>query len=173
MQHAEQEMWVLLAQQGDESALLKLYQCFQPALLQFAFRLTRERSSAHDAVQTAWLKVLQNLRRLEEPAAFKSWLYRGVQWAATDWLRQRSIEESRFSSSQSDELSAQEKPVSHGLDALLQQLPAEEYQAVYLFYYAQLQVREIALVQAVPVATVKTRLFRGRAKLKNLMENEI
>jgi RNA polymerase sigma factor (sigma-70 family) len=171
MLQAELEMLVLKAQQGDEPALLRLFEHYQPALVQFAYRVLPDHSLAQDAVQNAWLKTLNNLRGLHNPAVFKCWIYRAVKWSATDLLRQCHIQQQRSSTQEVDELVAEQQAIHDELSDALQGLPADEYQAIYLFYFAQLTVVEIALVQEVPVGTVKTRLFRAKAKLKVTLEN--
>ena len=172
MLQAELDMLVIRAQQGDEPALLLLFEHYQPSLVQFAYRLLRDHYLAQDAVQNAWLRILTSLRGLENPAVFKSWIYRAVKWTATDLLRQVKIQQQRSSEQSVEELVADNSSTHDSLNAALQGLPADEYQAIYLFYFAQLSVVEIALVQEVPVGTVKTRLFRAKAKLKVTLENE-
>lgn len=172
MLQAELDMLVLRAQQGDEPALLLLFEHYQCALLQFAYRLLRDHSLAQDAVQNAWLTTLKNLRALHNPAVFKSWIYRAVSWSATDLLRQAQLQQQRSSTQTVDELVVEPTVNNDELTQALQGLPADEYQAIYLFYFAQLSIIEIALVQEVPVGTVKTRLFRAKAKLKVTLENE-
>ena len=51
----------------------------------------------------------------------------------------------------------------------MQQLPADYRAVVVLFYYEDLDVREISRITGVPEATVKTRLFRARQRLKTLL----
>ncbi|KXI29612.1 RNA polymerase sigma factor [Paraglaciecola hydrolytica] len=172
MQQVELDMLVIRAQQGDEPALLLLFEHYQPALLQFAYRLLGEHSAAQDAVQNAWLKTLKNLRALHNPAVFKSWIYRALRWSATDLLRQLHIQQQRSSELAVDEVESENSVAHDSLTAALKGLPEDEYLAVYLFYFTQLSLVEIALVQEVPVGTVKTRLFRAKAKLKVTLEND-
>ena len=56
-----------------------------------------------------------------------------------------------------------------GLWMAVQQLPADYRTVVVLFYYEDLDVREISQITAIPEATVKTRLFRARQRLKSLL----
>lgn len=172
MQHAEVDMWVIKAQQGDEKALVALLQHYQTPLLQFAYGITRDSSLAQDATQEAWFTIVKNIRRLQETQAFRSWIYRAVKWAALEQLR--SAKKCRADTSLQDveQVTSSETIHHEVLIGAIKQLPHNEYQAIYLFYFAQLSLVEIALIQEVPVSTVKTRLFRGRTKLKNLLENE-
>lgn len=172
MLQAELDLLVMKAQQGNEGALLVLFQHYQPGLIQFAYGLLREQASAQDAVQNAWLKILNKLPSLSHPEVFKSWIYRAVRWSATDILRQRQLQRQRQSEQVPEELAQASEQTNDTLHSALQGLPADEYQAIHLFYFSQLTVVEIALVQEVPVGTVKTRLFRAKAKLKVTLENQ-
>ena len=51
-------------------------------------------------------------------------------------------------------------------------LPASQREAVVLFYFNGLRIKEIADVQRVPSSTVRTRLNRGRTKLKEILTKE-
>lgn len=172
MQQAELDMLVIMAQQGDERALLTLFSHLNPALLQFAYRLTKELSLAQDATQTAWLKVVSHITELKNPRLFRSWLYRAVRWASIDLLRQQQINLSRYAEQGVEDIAEDQTDSNGDLNAAIASLPADEYQAIYLFYFAQLSLLDIALIQEVPVGTVKTRLYRARTKLKIVLENE-
>ena len=66
-----------------------------------------------------------------------------------------------------------EDPRPHELwDAVLS-LPPEQRTAVVLFYYEDLSLREIARTLRVPEGTVKSRLSRGRERLRTLLSEEI
>lgn len=175
MQQAKLDMLVLMAQQGDEHALFLLFEHYQPSLMQFAFRMTGEAQLTQDAVQNMWGKIFIVLRRLENPAVFKSWIFRALKWSVNDLLRLRQINQHRQSDLPIEELVAPTMPHADPNDVLnkaLSCLPEIEYQAIYLFYFEQMSLVEIGLIQEVPIGTVKTRLFRARAKLKITLENE-
>ena len=104
MLQAELDLLVMKAQQGNEGALLVLFQHYQPGLVQFAYGLLRDHSHAQDAVQNAWLKTLNKLPGLSHPEVFKSWIYRAVRWSATDILRQRQLQQQRHSEQAPEEL---------------------------------------------------------------------
>ena len=59
-----------------------------------------------------------------------------------------------------------------GLWALVQQLPEEQRMAVTLYYYDELSVGEIAHALGIPQGTVKSRLSRGRDKLRECLKKE-
>lgn len=171
MVQAELHILVLLAQQGDEKALLCLFNNLQPMAIQFAFKLIGEQSLAQDATQNAWLKVVANLVNLKNPEVFKSWLFRAVRWACLDILRQQQTDKQNISDTPVEDVTDLQVDVNEEVIQAMKTLPDEENQAIYLFYFVQLSLVEIALIQEVPVGTVKTRLFRAKAKLKLQLEN--
>ena len=54
----------------------------------------------------------------------------------------------------------------------LQKLPRIQREALLLYYYSGLKIREIAVITTVPVSTVKSRLKQGVEKLKKSMEED-
>jgi len=59
-----------------------------------------------------------------------------------------------------------------GLHAAIRGLPPEQRAAIALHHFDQLSVAEVAVALAVPVGTVKTRLFHARRKLRAILEGD-
>lgn len=175
MLQAEQDALVLLAQSGNEKALAMLFAEVHPGLMRFAYKLCADSQLASDVVQDAWLKSMKNLLRLNDPRAFKSWVYRAVRWTALDQLRQQktrgNIQQAIAQDVQTEE-SPEPEQKRWSLNEMMAALPENEKQAVYLFYHEDMRLSEIAIVQDVPLGTVKTRLFRAKAKIKTLLEKQ-
>ncbi|MFT4939552.1 MAG: RNA polymerase sigma factor (sigma-70 family) [Paraglaciecola sp.] len=175
MLQAEQDALVLLAQSGNEKSLAMLFAALQPGLVRFAYKLCNNQQWALDATQEAWLKAIKSLPRLDDPRAFKSWLFRGVRWTVLDCVRKHRAEEKKQQSLAQAAESAEPLQVETNgwsLSEMINDLPEDEKQAIYLFYQEDMRLSEIALVQEVPVNTVKTRLYRGKAKLKLWLEKQ-
>ena len=54
----------------------------------------------------------------------------------------------------------------------LQKLSAEQREAILLFYYEELRLREIARITGAPLSTVKSRIRQGLRRLKKFCEEE-
>jgi RNA polymerase sigma-70 factor (ECF subfamily) len=61
---------------GDENAFLLLVDKYQPSMLRFAMIYVLDRAVAEEAVQEAWLAVLEGLSRFEGRSSLKTWIYR-------------------------------------------------------------------------------------------------
>ena len=170
MLQAELDGLVLLAQQGNHQAVDKLVKHISPGLCRFAYRLCGDTQMAQEVVQEVWLKTLKTMRKLNDPRAFKSWVFKAVKWKAQDMLRQASRYEPLPEYLEQAVPGEQQKEtrISH----LIRHLPVSEQQIVYLFYMEELQLNEIAIVENIPIGTVKSRLSRARVKLKATLEKQ-
>lgn len=177
MRDAEHDLLVLDAQRGRRAALDALVRHHHADLVRYAHSLCHEAAMARDAVQDAWVTVSRRLRRLDDPRAFRSWLYHAVRWRTLDALRgrQRRAETSLDGVAPEvlagpDDTEGREQRLS--IATALAALPALERETLDLFYRRGLGVREIAHVQDVPAGTVKSRLFRARRQLQQTLEGE-
>lgn len=65
------ELLVLGCQKRDNDAFEKLYRRWNKRLRRHAWFLIQDREAIRDVVQDAWLDIIRNIRRLEEPALFR------------------------------------------------------------------------------------------------------
>jgi len=175
MIQAEIDLLVISVQQGNKQAFTLLYRFYFKPLLGFSFKLGNDKEIANDAVQESWIKVSKNIRQLEDPRTFKSWIYRLVRWKTLDLIRTRVKQSERYESfdesAQLIEQSSQNKLSSEpGLDddlaLAIKSLSKVEKEIVHLFYLDDLKISEIAVVLNIPAGTVKSRLNRARNQLK-------
>ncbi len=170
MNQAEQDLLVLTAQTGNQQAFGLLFKRYHKPLVGFAFKISRDNELSKDAVQEAWIKVSKNIRQLNDPRAFRSWIYRLVKWKLTDLQRKRGRE-----SNQVEELNEEitsnlvenEITEDETLSLALSRLPNTEKQIIHLFYLDELKITEISLILEMPVGTIKSRLNRARQMLKH------
>ncbi|MBO9491669.1 sigma-70 family RNA polymerase sigma factor [Endozoicomonas sp. G2_1] len=176
MEKARVDLLVMAAKLGDSNAFDQLCRHFQPGLLRFAYKLLNSESLAMDACQNTWLKMTKSIRRLDDPRAFKSWLYRSLRWQATDMQRKRINEEPLTEQQELEQChQAQQHHDSLAIndDLLLQinHLSEIDKQAIYLFYLEEMTLQEISTVLGVPIGTVKSRLNRARNQLRKTLTN--
>lgn len=174
MRDAEHDLLVLDAQAGRRRAMDALVSLHHADVVRYATSLCGDLALARDAVQDAWLTVTRRLRRLDDPRAFRSWLYHAVRWRTLDAVRRRtrraetSIDEVSEGQLPIDDSSGRERRMS--LDAALSALSPLDRETLQLFYRRGLALREIAHVHDVPVGTVKSRLHRARQHLQQSIE---
>lgn len=167
MEKAKIEILVIEMQMGCEKAFDQLCRYFHPSLLRFSYKICAHEQMAHDAVQNSWLKMTKSIKSLNDPRAFKSWIYQLVRWQTLDLLKKVNNDVLDFDSDEVDIAVSHEADVDYSdLLSLIDLLPAIDRQAVYLFYLEQMTLIEIAVVVETPVGTVKSRLNRARKFLK-------
>jgi RNA polymerase sigma-70 factor (ECF subfamily) len=147
-------------------------------LYRFAMSLTRSESDASDLVQETFLAWATKGHQLENPSKVKSWLFTTLHRRFL-MTKQRS---SRFpqlelTSAQEELPNIQPQSVYQAdIQELLRHLASMEspYRAaVALFYLEDCSYHEIATILEIPMGTVKSRIARGLAKLRQLVDRPI
>lgn len=163
----------------DPDLLDALIAQYQHRLLRYLLHLTGNRTIAEDLFQETWMRVLEKGHLYDGKSRFVTWLLTIAHNVAIDHLRRRnpaSLDEMRDSEdaapfevedvrpSPYEQAAANEE--SARLEAALQQLPAIFREVLTLRIHEQMKLEEIAKLIHIPVATVKTRLYRGVMALR-------
>lgn len=155
---------------GEPAAFDELVDRWHVPLWRYLRRLSRDDGAAAEVLQDVWVRVLRALPALREPARLRAWLFGIARRAAMDRFRERYAD--AVSSPIDPETVAapeEDADVREAIEAMhdaLTTLPWQEREALVLFYLDELSLAETADVLAVPVGTVKSRLFRARRSLK-------
>jgi len=161
---------VMDCQTGSAKALEMLISRWQKRLWGYAYRLTGDSEAAWDITQESWLGIIKGLRRLNDPARFRSWAYRIVTNKANDWIRKhKASKHVRFEDIQDHEV-RESKDV--GLKELLEKLDMRKRSVLSLYHFEQLSVQEISIALNIPKGTVKSRLHSARKELKELWQQQ-
>jgi RNA polymerase sigma-70 factor (ECF subfamily) len=160
---------------------------YVPTLKRRAYRYVGNPDDAEDAVQDALLSAYKHLDQFKGTAKLTTWLTTIVANSALTQLRRRPRhshvslneqlnQEQDYSLSDTladarpnpeDECASSE---AHGfLQQFLSELSPSQQQAIQLRYLDGLTTSEAARILEVPLATMKTRLWRARAHLKRMM----
>jgi len=167
---------VLRCQAGDERAFARLMEAFDYKTLGLLRGLVGD--DADDVQQEVWLTVYREIGRLENPAAFRTWLYRLTRHRAIDFLRKRKREQELVDDIASQVVDAvDERDADDNLttfDALafeqaLMAMPPPQREVMLLRYRDEMSYSEIALVVGCPIGTVKTRLHHAKRRLQELL----
>ena len=127
-------------------------------------------AAAEDAVGEAVLLAWQSFPRLRDPSAAKSWLLRICVNCACGQRRKTGREvalegmEERAAPERDEALSDLWRAVCS--------LPRDQRLAVLLYYYEDMPVAEIARTLGIAQGTVKSRLGRGRDRLRQMLREE-
>ncbi len=161
---------------GDDDALGVLYDRFGRLAFRLAFRILRDRALAEDAVQEAFLAVWRSADAYKrERAKPSTWILTVVHRRAVDLVRreQKRRGEPLESAPEPSVGPADEDAVLRdrraAVQAALTELPDDQRQALELAYYGGLTQSELAERLGVPLGTVKSRMFAGLGRLRELL----
>jgi len=153
----------------------------QPFLRSIARRLVRDEAEVDDAVQDAWLRALERgPTKSDAPGALSLWLATTLRRRALTRRQRESERPARErlaarpeSADASDATEADtDLAVQEHLAQALRALPEAYRTTLWLRYFQDLSPTQIAARQGVPVATVKSRLKRGLAGLRERLDAE-
>ncbi len=128
-----------------------------------AFHYVKNESDALDVVQEAAYKAMDKCHTLKNLDYAGTWIRRIVMNEAYNMLRKKQKEEYQ---PQEAELSGEDYYEDLDLQQAILQLREEEQTVIYLRYYEDRQLDEIAEITKEKLSTVKSRLYRAVDKLK-------
>lgn len=184
MAPADEQQLIEQSRAGDLDAFNHLIELYQDQAFSVALRMVRNRATAEDLTQDAFISAFKNLGQFRGDS-FRGWLLRIVKNAAYDWLRRNrrrpteSIDENIITFERTLESS---NPTPHDLvlnaelgetiSGALGNLPNDQRMAVVLVDMEGFSYEEAAESMEVSVGTVKSRLSRGRARLRDALLQE-
>jgi len=173
------------AQNGDVQAFNTLVLHYQDRVYNLAYRIMGEPGAAADATQEAFISAYKSLNRFRG-GSFKSWLMRIVTNACYDELRYRKrrpqssldeITEDNESAallqsekSPDPEKHSQQTELVSAIENCLDGLPEEQRAATVLCDIEGYDYSEIAAIMSTTLGTVKSRISRARAKLRDCLQ---
>lgn len=169
MEKREQIRLVKKAKNGDAQSFIKLCEAYQVVLYNSAYKLLLNNEDVADCLQETEIRAWQNIPNIKNEAAFNSWIFRIMINIAKDILKKR-VELVEFEESYMG-VNERNYERSH-LEEEFNNLPDRYKIPIVLHYYAGFNINEISEQLNLSKNTVKTRLARGRVKLKLLLEGE-
>jgi len=177
--HDETEL-VARAQQGDLDAFNALVEIHQRAVFNLSFRMIGHHAAAEDATQDAFLSAFRGIRSFRG-SSFRAWLMRIAANASTDELRRRARRPALSldvappgadepfdvpDAAAGPEALAISAEVQGHIQAALLRLPEDQRLAVIMCDIEGCSYEEIAEAMRCSLGTVKSRIARGREKLR-------
>ena len=175
--HLSDEALVALVARSDEAALAELYDRVGGVAYGLAHRVLRDDALAEDAVQEAFLALWRSAGSfLPERAKASTWILTLVHRRTVDLVRreQRRRAEPLEGTPEPSEGSAEEAAWRHfereRVQAALAALPDPQREAIELAYYGGYSQSELAERLGQPLGTIKSRMFAGLARLRELLD---
>ena len=175
--HLSDEAIVALVARSDQSALAELYDRFGRVAYGVALRILRDEKLAEDAVQEGFLTAWRNADRfMPERAQASTWLLTLVHRRAVDLVRRENRrraeslpDDTDYAASDSAEDDAWLRFERERVQAALRKLPDQQREALELAYYGGFTQSELAERLGQPIGTIKSRMFAGLARLRELL----
>lgn len=172
----DQENIIARARRGDADAFEQLVVAYRDQVFRLALRMCGSEADADEVAQEAFLSAWKALPNFRGESQFSTWLYQLSTHAAIDLMRREkrqiaaditevSAADPAPSPQQQAEQAEQREIVR---DAILQLAP-EQREVVVLRFMEELSYEEIGAVLKLPSGTVKSRLNRAKAQLKEIL----
>ena len=179
LEHLSDEALLALVARSDETALAELYDRFGRPAYGLALRVLRDAALAQDAVQEAFLAAWRTAPSYDPRRAKAStWILTIAHRRAVDLVRREErrrgapLEDAPVPSGDATDEEAWVRERRRAVQAALAQLPPDQREALQLAYYGGLTQSELAERLGVPLGTIKSRMFAGLAKLRELLPDD-
>jgi RNA polymerase sigma factor (sigma-70 family) len=169
---------IALAKSGDQLAFTRLIEQLTNTVGAIALAITKDLDSSEDVSQKVFIKVWREINQLKENISFLPWVRQITRYTALNHIRDEKVNRN-VKGDETDILLATLVDPSHSGDAsllreeqntliqtLLAELPDESREIVLLYYREQQSSQCVALLLGLNEATVRKRLSRVRALIK-------
>lgn len=171
---------VATATNGAEGSFEELVRRYQRPISAYVYRMVGDYESALDLTQEIFIKVYGSLARYRPEFKFSTWIYKIAHNSAVDHLRRNAGRERSLSSglegdqydlpiecgSLSPEQESERKERRLEIEAVVRSLPNAYRELIVLRHSQDLTYEEIVEITALPLGTVKNRLFRAREMMR-------
>jgi RNA polymerase sigma-70 factor, ECF subfamily len=157
------------ARAGDPVAFEDLVRAHQADVYRLALHLVRDRQTAEDVTQEAFLHAYKSLRRFRGQSRFSTWLYRITRNCAVDAIRRRERQRRLVERSAEEHLEP-DPSLRAALSSALDGLPSELREGFVLIGVFGLSYREAAQILGLFPGTLKSRMHRARHLLIEALE---
>ncbi|MFJ5769440.1 sigma-70 family RNA polymerase sigma factor [Psychrobacillus sp. NPDC093180] len=150
----------------DEQAFLQLIQLHKYALYRTALAFLKNEHEAIEAIQEVTFRAYQKIHTVKEPAYMKTWLIRIMINYCQDQLKKKK----RFTSGEMlGEIGNHSDNLKLEIEEAIASLSKADQQLIYLKYYQDTKIKEIAALEKIPEGTVKSRLHKALKSLRKFL----
>ncbi|TQV89357.1 RNA polymerase sigma factor [Aliikangiella coralliicola] len=177
-----EEQIIKQAKSGDLQAFQELVEYYSHRIYSAAFRILNHKEHAEDCVQEVFIKIYHKIGSFNEQSKFSTWLYSVAVNTAID-LQRKHARHSQHESPDLDQLEASDRNtpenvawlanVSHTTQRALMQLSDDVRIAFVLRHHEERSIEEISQILDVNPNTVKNRIFRAVARLREILQPKV
>nr|WP_325301624.1 sigma-70 family RNA polymerase sigma factor [uncultured Oscillibacter sp.] len=173
-----EQTWIAAAREGDQGAFEELVRLYEKRVLALTQRMCKNPEDAAEAAQEAFFAAWRGLKNFRGDSSFSTWIYRLASNACVDLLRREGKQQAAVSlddgelnldvpsAAASPQEEAERRELREQIEEGLRALPPEYRAALVLREIQQMRYDEIGEALGVDIGTVKSRINRGRKKLR-------
>ena len=180
MSEPEEDL-IARSRDGDVDAFNQIVEMYQRPLYNMSLRMLGDAPAAEDATQDAFFSAFRNIGRFKG-GNLKSWLFTITANACRDVLRSRNVRRTESldaedvtidppSPTESPEDYAVRREMGQSIQQGLDSIPHDQRLAVVLIDVQGFGYEEAAGVMGISVGTVKSRLSRGRGRVRDFLRD--
>ena len=168
-------------QTGTSEKFGMLVDRYENKMKRYAKKFLLNREDTDDLVQEVFMKAYVNIKSFDPSRRFSPWIYRIAHNEFVNAVRKK-LSEKIFPfdfdllfphpiAAETADQTAHKRELRGMLDSHLESLPPKYREALVLYYYEDLDYKEIAEILQIPVSTVGIRLQRGKTILRKYMQD--
>ncbi|MBW3110318.1 sigma-70 family RNA polymerase sigma factor [Bacillus sp. MCCB 382] len=153
---------------------------YETQITKLAYIYVQDWSTAQDICQEVFIKAYHSLGSFNQNSSYKTWIYRIAVNQCKDYKKsayfRRNTVVDKFHRMFNKEIAATpeqeliQTEENNSVSAQIFALPMKYREIILLYYYEELTTDEIGELLNLKASTVRTRLDRGRQKLKTLLQ---
>lgn len=159
----------LKAAQGDKESFAALHMLYKDDLYRYAYFKLGNAEDARDAVSSCIVAAFEGIYGLKSASSFKPWIFRILYRCCLSKITEQRAQIARADVSELDKLPAQSGEISVELKEAFDILSLQDRDIVLLSAVAGYNSREISAVTGLKPSTVRSRLSRALAKMKEFL----
>jgi len=173
---------VTKAKKGNEDSFQVIYDMYWPYVLFITKKLCRNDSDANDVLQDVFLKVFININKLEDETKLKYWLGTIARRESYNRIKkdQKFLTETivdlndpiDFDEDFIPDVYLEKKELRQRLIKIINALPTRQREAIYLYYYVGMKVKEVAKYQNCTEENVRKAMYDARQTIKRKLEED-
>lgn len=157
----------------DEEEFINLINENKLKIYKTAMAILKNSEDVNDAIQDTMLSAYKNIYSLKNKEYFKTWIITILRNKCFDIIKKnRNVLNFDENLVDGIENYYDTYKIESSLERILSQLDEELREVTVLYYYDELNIKDIAKIIKIPEGTIKSRLSRAREKIKILLGKE-
>lgn len=166
------------------AAIEMIMDTYGDEIKRLVFTYVKNNADTDDVSQEVFVTVYKKLHTFQGKSSLKSWIYSIAINKCKDYLRSwhirnknltnrlRKAVQFRNKTHSSPEQDIVKRSESDGIIEQVMEMPLKYREAIILFYFKEFSIKEMSEILNMNEATIRTRLFRARGQLKELLSAE-